>query len=127
MSEETYIAAPAPQAPSATDVAEQISTMPEIVALSDRETFMAGAMLAIMAISLLIFFLKNRLEKRAIVSLAMFSLLIGGFTLFMVLKSAYASSYLVDGIAFFGLLCMFKLMNQFEVTGPPPKKKEEKT
>ncbi len=120
MTEETYIAAP--PAPSVSDVTQQISAMPEIVALSDRETFMVGAMLSIMAISLLIFFLKNRLDKRAIVSLAMFSLLIGGFTLFMVFKSAYAGSYLVDGLAFFGLLCMFKLMNQFEVTGPPPKK-----
>lgn len=111
---------------TAAEAVEKITQMPDIVPFSDREIILTGALITIMVISLISFFLKNRADARTHVSLSMFSVLIGGFALFMAFKSAYPGSLLLDGIALFGLLCMFKLMNQFEVTGPPPKKDADK-
>jgi hypothetical protein len=87
--------------------------------ISQREAFLAAAIAAMVACGLLGFFLAGRVSQRTHVALALLVVLIGGFALLTLFGPAGGETPLAGGLILFGLIGLFKLMNQFEIRRRP--------
>ena len=83
--------------------------------LTPRETFLAAAICGITACGLLSFFLAGRVSERTHVALALVTVLIGGFSLFVLFGLAGRHQPWAGALVVLGLIGLFKLMNQFEI------------
>jgi hypothetical protein len=87
--------------------------------ISRREAFLAAAIAAMVVCGLLGFFLAGRVSQRTHVALALLVVLIGGFALLTLFGPAGGETPLAGGLTLFGLIGLFKLMNQFEIRRRP--------
>ena len=88
----------------------------EFATATPRETFLATGIAGMMTIGLASFFFAGRIMERTHVALALLSVLVGGFCLFVL----YGRSGPIAGaLVVLGLIALFKLMNQFEIRRKP--------
>jgi hypothetical protein len=88
-------------------------------AVTQREAFLAAAIAAMILCGLISFFLAGRVSQRTHVALALLVALIGAFSLLVLFGLAGGETPLVGGFILFGLIGLFKLMNQFEIHRRP--------
>jgi len=91
----------------------------EVVGLSAREAFLAAAVTVMVGCALANFILAGRVSERTHVALAMLIALIGGFGLLTLLAPAGCEIPIAGALIVFGLVGLFKLMNQFEIRRRP--------
>lgn len=91
----------------------------EAVGLAPREVFLAVAIAAMVACALISFVVAGRVSERTHVALAMLIALIGGFALLTFLAPAGREIPIAGAGIVFGLIGLFKLMNQFEIRRKP--------
>jgi hypothetical protein len=90
---------------------------------SGREQFLAAAITTMMLLGLASFLLFGRVSERTHVALAMLSVLIGAFGLFVLFGGSLSKNPLGAAFILLLLIALFKLMSQFE-GGRKPTKKE---
>ena len=89
---------------------------------SGREQFLAAAITAMMLLGLASFLLFGRVSERTHVALAMLSVLIGAFGLFVLFGGSLSKNPLGAAFILLLLIALFKLMSQFEGSRKPKKK-----
>ena len=102
--------------------AKALATTPLIAeagAITQREAFLAVTIAAMILCGLISFFLASRVSQKTHVALAMLVALIGAFSLLVLFGLAGGETPLVGVVILFGLIGLFKLMNQFEVHRRP--------
>jgi hypothetical protein len=89
------------------------------VLVTPREMFLAAGVGAMIACGMTSFFLVGRVTERTHVALAMLSVLIGGFCLFILFGLVGREIPTAGALVLLGLIGLFKLMNQFEIRRKP--------
>jgi hypothetical protein len=95
--------------------AESSPTPAGFAAVTPRETLLAICIAIMMALGLGSFFLLGRIAERTHVALALLAVLIGAFSLFTLYGLAGREDPAAGALVVFGLIGLFKLMNQFEI------------
>ena len=88
-------------------------------AVTDREAFLAVAIVVMMLCGLISFLLLGRVSERTHVALAMLSMLAGGFGLLVLFGGLLYENPLAAVIVLLLLIGLFKLMSQFEGNRKP--------
>jgi uncharacterized membrane protein YfcA len=91
-------------------------------ALTERETVLGGTLALIALLGAASFLLSGRVEKRVHVALALLTLLVAVFGLYVLLGTSSAlGAPLVSVVALVALLVVLKLMGRFETTLDRPR------
>jgi len=91
----------------------------EFAAATPRETFLATGIAGSITIGLASFFFAGRIMERTHVALALLSVLVGGFCLFVLYGLSGREYPIAGALVVLGLIALFKLMNQFEIRRKP--------
>ena len=83
--------------------------------VTSRETFLSISIAVMIALGLSSFFLAGRIAERTHVAIALLSVFVGAFCIFMTYGLADREYPIIGGLVAIGLISLFKLMNQIEV------------